>query len=44
MAELDLAATRTFLIEVAKEAGHMIVQASQSQLKTAAKSNSKFKA
>ncbi|KAK7963580.1 inositol monophosphatase [Apiospora saccharicola] len=40
MAELDLAAIRTFLIEVAKEAGRMIVQASQSQLKTTAKANS----
>ncbi|KAK8856059.1 hypothetical protein PGQ11_011971 [Apiospora arundinis] len=40
MAELDLAGIRTFIIEVAKEAGRMILQASQSQLKTTAKTNS----
>ncbi|KAK8058126.1 hypothetical protein PG994_008574 [Apiospora phragmitis] len=42
MAELDLAAVRTFSIKVAKEAGHMILQASQAQLKTTAKTNSKY--
>ncbi|KAK7936038.1 hypothetical protein PG985_001533 [Apiospora marii] len=42
MAELDLAALRTFLIDVAKEAGRMILEASQSQLKTTAKTNSKL--
>ena len=42
MSDLDLASIRTYLIELAKEAGHMILQASQWQLKTTAKTNSKF--